>query len=225
MLPCWRQDALRAHYGIKSAYALRLAQEALGHPELQCPPPCRDCGVDVHLDIPPFRSRVAFSHFITAAWLNARCSSCSAKRAAEQAEAESSRLEALEAERQKLRVRFGAQYVRDCPDCSGVLYFRKGRHAGSMFIACSSWPSCQHREPVVASAAVPPPDLAEIERAKAAMAAAPKCPKCGAVLRLINGSRGPFIGCTAYPRCRYTESIPCAPPVVAGEDEIMGRFE
>lgn len=33
------------------------------------------------------------------------------------------------------------------------------------------------------------------------------CPKCGNRLRIINGRRGPFLGCISYPRCNYTRSV------------------
>ncbi len=33
------------------------------------------------------------------------------------------------------------------------------------------------------------------------------CPKCGSKLIQRNGSRGPFIGCTSYPKCKYTRNI------------------
>ncbi len=33
---------------------------------------------------------------------------------------------------------------------------------------------------------------------------APKCPECGAPMRLRNGKRGPFWGCSAYPACKGT---------------------
>lgn len=32
-----------------------------------------------------------------------------------------------------------------------------------------------------------------------------KCPKCGGVLIARNGKYGPFIGCSNYPRCKYTK--------------------
>jgi hypothetical protein len=32
------------------------------------------------------------------------------------------------------------------------------------------------------------------------------CPTCGHVLRRRVGRFGPFLGCSAYPRCRYTKS-------------------
>jgi hypothetical protein len=33
------------------------------------------------------------------------------------------------------------------------------------------------------------------------------CPRCGAILVERNGKNGPFIGCTGFPKCRYTSSI------------------
>lgn len=33
------------------------------------------------------------------------------------------------------------------------------------------------------------------------------CPECGAVLKERNGIRGRFLGCSNFPRCRYTRSI------------------
>jgi hypothetical protein len=34
------------------------------------------------------------------------------------------------------------------------------------------------------------------------------CPKCGAAKIDKSGKHGPFIGCSAYPKCDYSESIP-----------------
>lgn len=36
---------------------------------------------------------------------------------------------------------------------------------------------------------------------------APKCPQCGAPMRLRHGARGDFWGCTAYPTCRGTRQV------------------
>lgn len=32
-----------------------------------------------------------------------------------------------------------------------------------------------------------------------------KCPKCGGTLVLKNGKYGEFIGCSNYPKCKYTQ--------------------
>lgn len=34
-----------------------------------------------------------------------------------------------------------------------------------------------------------------------------KCPECGHYLVLRKGKYGKFIGCSNYPRCRYTQRI------------------
>ena len=36
---------------------------------------------------------------------------------------------------------------------------------------------------------------------------APKCPQCGAPMRLRHGARGDFWGCTAYPTCKGTRQV------------------
>ena len=34
-----------------------------------------------------------------------------------------------------------------------------------------------------------------------------RCPRCGAQLRVRKGQYGPFLGCSSYPKCKYTEKI------------------
>jgi hypothetical protein len=227
------QAALCTKYGFKNLPALRKAQALLGQPELPTPL-CRDCSVEVPVRWRPCSSRQDFIDFVDKCWANARCRSCFEKeilnlarldseRRARQAEEKQQRQADSAARREKLKARYGVQYVKDCPECEGVLYLRAGRYHGSIFIACSGFPSCTHREPMLAP--VPRPSLEVIERAKAGIASATPCPKCGSgTLRKVNGIHGPFIGCTAYPNCRYTESIPVAQPAVI-EEELVGRFE
>lgn len=51
----------------------------------------------------------------------------------------------------------------------------------------------------------------EVPTAKAVIASTPKdqlsCPKCASKLVLRKGSKGEFYGCSAFPRCRYTQDI------------------
>jgi ssDNA-binding Zn-finger/Zn-ribbon topoisomerase 1 len=128
--------------------------------------------------------------------------------------------------RERLRTRYGHRYLKDCPSCSdGILFFKNGPYPGSMFIACSNYPRCEHREAMPKP--VPVPDAATVQKTKEELAAAPKCPKCGAALRRIEGKYGPFIGCSGFSRgCKYTEHIPIAPPpVISDGEELVGRFE
>src|ERR1700722_2129670 len=45
--------------------------------------------------------------------------------------------------------------------CLGVQYLRPGRNHGSLFITCSNWPRCEHKEPMLAP--VPAPSIAQLE--------------------------------------------------------------
>ena len=33
------------------------------------------------------------------------------------------------------------------------------------------------------------------------------CPRCGGILLVRNGEYGKFLGCTNYPKCKYTQNI------------------
>lgn len=46
------------------------------------------------------------------------------------------------------------------------------------------------------------------------------CPKCGKELQLRDGKRGPFLGCSGFPKCRYTADLSTAP-----KDEASAEAE
>lgn len=48
---------------------------------------------------------------------------------------------------------------------------------------------------------------ARVEARRAGDSDAPKCPQCGATMRLRHGTHGDFWGCTAYPTCRGTRRV------------------
>lgn len=57
-----------------------------------------------------------------------------------------------------------------------------------------------------------PPPSDSSKPAKRGQASAPetvdeKCPECGKSLAVRRGKRGPFLGCTGYPKCRFTKEI------------------
>jgi putative RecB family exonuclease len=55
-----------------------------------------------------------------------------------------------------------------------------------------------------AAPAAPAPARPSATSARAAAEPVGPCPTCGKPLRLRNGRRGPFVGCSAYPSCRYS---------------------
>jgi hypothetical protein len=51
------------------------------------------------------------------------------------------------------------------------------------------------------SAVLVPPEFAPVS------SALPCCPQCRVALRVVRGRRGSFLGCTGYPKCKYTRSM------------------
>ena len=87
----------------------------------------------------------------------------------------------------------------NCPECQKPLNIRLGKRG--RFIGCTGYPECTYTRNL---------DSATSE---ASEATAPTliegrvCPKCEAPLNLRQGRYGPFIGCSAYPTCKYIESL------------------
>jgi len=109
-----------------------------------------------------------------------------------------------------------------CDQCGAPMIVKTGRRGP--FMACSAYPKCRNAK-----------SLGQGGKAKGGRSAksgvsagrtrAPRagpvatdrsCPDCGANLVIRTGSRGPFLGCSAYPKCRHTENVP--PDLVAGAD-------
>lgn len=53
-----------------------------------------------------------------------------------------------------------------------------------------------------------------------------RCPRCHSKMMLRNGSRGEFLGCKAFPQCRYTASLANANMVlgrVVGDEDLYPK--
>lgn len=90
----------------------------------------------------------------------------------------------------------------DCPDCTThKLHIKVGRNGE--FLACSGYPECRFssnytRDEKGHIQIVPTVIQETTER---------QCPKCGQPLQARQGKFGPFLACSGYPDCRYTESL------------------
>jgi DNA topoisomerase-1 len=84
-----------------------------------------------------------------------------------------------------------------CPQCGSPLSIRLGRHG--RFIGCTKYPECDYTRDLAdgKKQEQPPPEAVEGR----------SCPECGAELQMKRGKYGKFIGCSAYPKCRYIEPL------------------
>lgn len=85
-----------------------------------------------------------------------------------------------------------------CPECAAELVKRTGR-GGRQFVGCSGYPQCRYTRPLEGDRrprSREPAVVTDIE-----------CPKCGKKMVLRQGPRGPFLGCSGYPRCRSTRNV------------------
>jgi DNA topoisomerase I len=114
-----------------------------------------------------------------------------------------------------------------CPDCGAELVVRWGKNGE--FVGCSAYPECgftgdftrdargkialQGMEPPDAAASEEQPAQAKAVRGKAAPTGH-TCPKCQKELLLRWGRLGEFLGCSGYPKCKFTQNFTRGP---AGE--------
>jgi DNA topoisomerase-1 len=89
-----------------------------------------------------------------------------------------------------------------CEKCNSPMVVRNGRRGP--FLACSAYPKCSNAK-----------NIGEVKdgKATAAPAAPPievdeKCEKCGSPMAVRRGPRGPFLGCTGYPKCKNAKPLP-----------------
>ena len=81
-----------------------------------------------------------------------------------------------------------------CPSCGeGHMLLRNGRLGP--FLACSSYPKCNTLLNLSKQRHVEPMKIPPVQTDLA-------CPKCGSPMNLRVGKRGPWLGCSKFPKCR-----------------------
>jgi len=104
-----------------------------------------------------------------------------------------------------------------CEKCGAPMVIKTSRRGP--FAACSAYPKCRNAKPIGAAkkAAGKTAESAEggterparpARRRSAPVPTDRACPDCGAKLVIRSGRRGPFLGCSAYPKCKHTENLP-----------------
>ncbi|MBM4301368.1 MAG: type I DNA topoisomerase [Deltaproteobacteria bacterium] len=108
-----------------------------------------------------------------------------------------------------------------CPECGAKLAVRWGKN-GEKFLGCAAYPKCRFSgdfsrnargdiilpvpEPTSPGAPGEPPAQPFPVRGKPVVTGLP-CPKCGKELLLRRGRLGEFLGCSGYPKCRFTQNF------------------
>ncbi len=80
-----------------------------------------------------------------------------------------------------------------CPKCGKSTALREGRYGP--FLSCSTYPECDGAVNLNRKGLVKPPSRPPLEVEL-------PCPKCEAPLYLRRGARGPWLGCSKFPKCR-----------------------
>jgi DNA topoisomerase-1 len=94
----------------------------------------------------------------------------------------------------------------ECDLCGKKMVVRRGRRGA--FLGCTGYPECKGTRPIVmkedGTAIVGEPR----EKAEALPEVDEKCPKCNAPMKIRRSRRGPFLGCSTFPKCRGTRQLP-----------------
>jgi DNA topoisomerase-1 len=105
-----------------------------------------------------------------------------------------------------------------CPECGKDLKKRWGKNG--QFIGCDGYPECKYTRPVPGQGADGEnedrrPELTDW-----------KCEECGAQMMKRWGRNGWFLGCSTFPKCKFTRNVPLGVvcPKCGGEViEIRGK--
>jgi len=87
-----------------------------------------------------------------------------------------------------------------CEKCGAKMVIKFGRYG--KFLSCSKYPKCDNAKPLGKNAA----EQKEIETAEKKFHDK-KCNKCGAQMEVKVGRYGPFLACSAYPKCKNIQKI------------------
>ncbi|MDX1622727.1 MAG: type I DNA topoisomerase [Gemmatimonadota bacterium] len=108
-----------------------------------------------------------------------------------------------------------------CPNCGGELAIKRGRRGP--FVGCDNYPDCDFTMNIGED---PQAAWAARQRAREQEETLDRrCPRCGeGSLQVKSGRFGAFIGCSEYPKCRYTEPLPTGIECPeCGEGELVER--
>ncbi len=86
-----------------------------------------------------------------------------------------------------------------CPECENELKRRWGRNGP--FIGCDGYPDCKYTRAI-------PVEGEEGTEDRQPQLTEHKCEECGEAMMKRWGRNGWFLGCSAFPKCKFTRSVP-----------------
>jgi DNA topoisomerase I len=99
----------------------------------------------------------------------------------------------------------------NCPECSKPLMKRWGRNGP--FIGCEGYPECKYTRPL--------PGEGDDGEDRQPQLTDYKCEECGSQMMKRWGRNGFFLGCSTYPKCKSTRSLPLGVPCPKCGGEII----
>ncbi len=116
-----------------------------------------------------------------------------------------------------------------CDKCGAKMVVKTGRYG--KFLACSAFPECRNIKSMGGAGGGTPKEESQEMKDIKEKYKGEKCEKCGAEMIVRNGKFGPFLGCSAYPKCKNLKNIdkngeaekevPCP---ACGEGKIVKKF-
>jgi DNA topoisomerase-1 len=94
----------------------------------------------------------------------------------------------------------------NCEKCGSPMTVKKGPRGP--FLGCSAYPKCRSTKPMTEelraqlNLPAPPP-----KKPVPAVQVTETCPECGSAMKLRQGRKGWFLGCSKYPRCRGVREL------------------
>ncbi|MGE5425670.1 MAG: type I DNA topoisomerase [Bacillota bacterium] len=90
-----------------------------------------------------------------------------------------------------------------CDKCGAPMIVKTGRYG--KFLACSAFPECRNIKKMDGSSSEKKDDpaLAALQEKYQGTA----CDKCGSEMKVRSGKYGPFLACSAYPKCKNIKNI------------------
>ncbi|MFH1997643.1 MAG: type I DNA topoisomerase [Patescibacteria group bacterium] len=92
-----------------------------------------------------------------------------------------------------------------CDKCGEAMIIKTGRYG--KFLACSAYPKCKNIKSMKENNKKIDKEKSEELKKLEDKYKDEKCEKCGESMTLRNGKFGPFLGCSAYPKCKSIKNI------------------